>query len=442
MRKSMSLVVATFVLRVTCMSVAVLPLVECHAGEESVAIVKSRTPTAESARSAFDFVNSIGANTHINYFDRTYGNFPLLQRELKSVGILHLRDGVHLLNPDYNKMVYGRWIELGKQGIRFDAVVDPRSKLPPLTSDLFNQVNDLAGHTIESFEGANELDIGKVDDWTSVDKDFQGRLFHAVNSMSTRNGIKVIGPSLAFARHGLNLGDLSAQMDEGNLHPYPAGKLPSTIYPEQTTLARMASASKPVVITETGYHNALNDHHDQPAVSEAAAGKYMPRLFLENFGRGIVRTYLYEFFDEAPDPDLKDNQLHWGIVRADGSEKPAFTALKNLISELGDTTEPSATTSFAWTLDAASSDIHHVLLQKSTGEIDLILWQEVPVFDTKQQTDIANPSVPSTITFGRSVQRVDAFEPSVQSGPVQSFKNASQIRIEIPDSPLVLRIQP
>ncbi len=442
MRKNMSLVAATFVLRVTSMSLIALPLAMCHAGGESVAVAKNRTPTAETPGSAFDFVNSIGANTHINYFDRTYGNFPLLQRELKSVGILHLRDGVHLLNPDYNKMVYGRWIELGKLGIRFDAVVDPRSKLPPLTGDLLDQVNALSGHTIESFEGANELDIGKVDDWTSIDKDFQGRLFHAVNSMNTRDGIKVIGPSLAFARHGINLGDLSAQMDEGNLHPYPAGKLPSTIFPEQSMLARMASGSKPVVITETGYHNALNDHTDQPAVSEAAAGKYMPRLLLENFGRGIVRTYLYEFFDEAPDPSLKDNQLHWGIVRADGSEKPAFTALKNLISELGDTAEPASSTSFAWTLDAASSDIHHVLLQKSTGEIDLVLWQEVPVFDTKQQTDITNPPIPATITLGRSAQRIDAFEPSVQSGPVQSFKNVSQVRIEVPDSPLVLRILP
>ena len=48
----------------------------------------------ENAQSAFDFVNSIGVNTHLNYFDTVYGNFPFVERELKSIGILHVRDGV------------------------------------------------------------------------------------------------------------------------------------------------------------------------------------------------------------------------------------------------------------------------------------------------------------------------------------------------------------
>ncbi|MGA7860064.1 MAG: hypothetical protein WCA11_19145, partial [Terracidiphilus sp.] len=88
----------------------------------------------ETPQSAYDFVNSIGLNTHLNYFDRIYGDFPLVERELKSVGVLHLRDGIHLQNADYNAALYGRWIQLGKLGIRFDAVLDPRSNLGPLNS--------------------------------------------------------------------------------------------------------------------------------------------------------------------------------------------------------------------------------------------------------------------------------------------------------------------
>ena len=42
---------------------------------------------------------------------------------------------------------------------------------------------------------------------------------------------------------------------------------------------------------------------------------------------------------------MSNPQMHWGLIRADGSEKPAFVALKNLISELNDlagTYEPEA----------------------------------------------------------------------------------------------------
>ena len=47
------------------------------------------------------------------------------------------------------------------------------------------------------------------------------------------------------------------------------------------------------------------------ASSEAAAAKYVPRLFLEDYARGIVRTYLYEFLDEAADPGLTKCQMYW-----------------------------------------------------------------------------------------------------------------------------------
>ena len=112
--------------------------------------------------------------------------------------------------------------------------------------------------------------------------------------------------------------------------------MPSILFPEQTDLARIMCGTKPIVITESGYHNGLNDHSDQPGVSESAAAKYIPRLYLEDFANGIARTYLYEFLDESADSGLKSFQLHWGLIRADGSEKPAFIALKNLIGEVND----------------------------------------------------------------------------------------------------------
>lgn len=394
----------------------------------------------EAARSAFDFVNSIGVNTHLNYFDTQYGNFPFISRELQTIGIHHLRDGIHFQNADYNRVLYGRWIDLGKLGVRFDAVLDPRSKLGPITPALLANADQLSGHTIESFEGPNEFDISNTPDWPSVDRDYQQTIFRAAQSLPDRQAIKLVAPSLAFARHAPDLGDISEYIDEGNLHPYPAGKTPSILFPEQTDLARIMSGTKPIVITETGYHNGLNDHSDQPGVSESAAAKYIPRLYLEDFANSIARTYLYEFLDESADAGLKSFQLHWGLIRSDGSEKPAFVALKNLIAELNDAAEPQHPGSLAWSINANDPHIHHVLLQKSTGEFDLVLWQEIPSYNEKAQADMANPRRPTVLTLGRKARSIALYEPVIQADPVQTYAKVSQVTLEIPDHPLVIRI--
>jgi hypothetical protein len=412
-----------------------------HADQFQIAAAGTGAPAAEQARNAFDFVNSIGVNTHLNYFDRTYGNIGLVEKELQSIGIRHLRDGIHLQNADYNKAVYSRWIELGKFGVRFDAVLDPRNKLGPLTPALLEQVDGLSGHTIESFEGPNELDISGMPDWVSVDRSYQSEIAAAVKGMNNPERITVVGPSLAFAAHGSELGALEDYLDEGNLHPYPSAKPPSKIFPEQTDLAREVSDEKPIVFTESGYHNALNDHHDQPAVSENAAAKYISRLFLEDFARGIPRTYLYEFLDEAPDSGLADNQMHWGLIRADGTEKPAFAAIKRLIEELNDNAAPVQPGQLAWSLNNTGPDIHHLLLQKSDGEFDLVVWQEITSYDRERHSDIVNPPVSTSLTLGAKAQTVTLYEPVMQSQPIAAFANTLSVPLKIPDHPLVIVIR-
>jgi hypothetical protein len=379
-------------------------------------------------------------NTHLNYFDEIYGNFPLVMRELKSLGVLHLRDGVHLQNPDYNAALYARWIQLGSLGIRFDAVLDPRSNLGPVSSDLLDQVTTLSGHTIESFEGPNELDNSNLDDWPSQDRNYQNAIFNSVKSMHNDRSIRVIGPSLAQAANSSRLGDLSNCADFGNLHPYPAGHAPSIVFPDQINLERVVSGVKPIEFTESGYHNAINEHHDQPGVSEAAAARYIPRLFLEDFARGIPRTYLYEFMDEAPEPALSNPQMHWGLIRADGSEKPAFVAMKNLIALLNDPAEPASLQPLAWALNPDSAQIHHLLLQKSNGAFDLILWQEVSSYNIPLHADINNPDVAATLNLAHAARRVTLYRPVTQGGPFYIWKDVESVPLEIPDQPLVLEI--
>src|SRR5918998_1731657 len=50
--------------------------------------------SAETARSADDFVSSIGVNTHVIYDDTAYGNFNLVRDRLRELGVRHIRDGL------------------------------------------------------------------------------------------------------------------------------------------------------------------------------------------------------------------------------------------------------------------------------------------------------------------------------------------------------------
>jgi hypothetical protein len=404
----------------------------------------SGQPTAmheEHAQSASAFLNSIGVNAHLNYFDRTYGNFNLVKRELQSLGILHVRDGAHLISPEYNQAVYSRWVQLGALGIRFNAVVDPRSKLSPITADKLIQIENLSGHTIESFEGPNELDISGMKDWTSVLRNFQADLYKAVKVMPDQPSIAVIGPSLAAASNGSKVGDISQYLDYGNLHPYPAGKKPSDIFPSQLQLARELSGNKPVIVTETGYHNAMNDHHDQPSVSEEAAASYITRLYLENFSHGIVRTYWYELLDEAAEPSAKDNQMHWGLIRSDGTEKPAFQALKNLVALVRDSSAAPAGASLGYSLNVSGGSVSHLLLQKSNGAFLLILWQPISSYDRDAQADINNAPVSATLTMEKPAKRLQIFDTAPQPLAAKSYTNVQQQQLSIPDHAIAVEIQ-
>ncbi len=401
----------------------------------------NHAPTSEQAQSAAAFVNSIGVNAHLSYLDTSYGNFARVEDELRALGVRHVREGVHLGSNDSNNLLFGRWIELGKMGVRFDAVLDPREKLGPLTPTLIARIEQLSGNTIESFEGPNELDIN-MPNWIDVDREFQKSIYSSVQSASAQDRPQVLAPSLAFASKGKEFDGTLAGFNEGNLHPYPGGKMPSSVFPEQINQARTVFGDKPIVITESGYHNALNDHSDQPGIPEQIAAKYIPRLFLESFCQHIPRTYLYELFDEKSNPALSNNQMHWGLIRADGTEKPAFIALENLLHELDDSGEPGPSLALSWALSESGPSIHHLLLKKSNGKLDLILWQEVSSYNTWIRREVHNNPVSTTLLLGKEARQVVLFEPAQQAAPIQTYTNVTSVPVSIPDHPLVIEIEP
>ena len=407
-------------------------------------------PTSADARPADDFVDSIGVNTHVNYTDTAYGDFELVKNKLEDLGIRHIRDKAHLGEEGFNERIYGRYRDLNDSaGIETNLIVDPREEgLSTVDAGKVDQINELSGDSLATLEGPNELDIADRGDWPEAMRAYQQDLFTAVNDSSAPD-TPVLSASLAHARKAGEVGEMVDVMDAGSMHPYPGGGPPTEdLESYNIDNTRQVSGEKPLAATETGYHTAEDGNGGQAGVSEAAQAKYLPRLFLEYFNRGIARTFSYELLDQRPDPTNSDQEENFGLVRADGTDKPAFTALANLISLLEEHERESeatlATSNFDYSLSGDMEGVRQVLLQKQDGTFYLVLWQEVPSYDTENQKDIEVPEKDVTVSFGQDVGEVATYLPSESAAPVERYVagETRQLELAVPDHPLIVEVPP
>lgn len=386
---------------------------------------------AETARSADDFVDAIGVNTHLGYYDRIYKQFDtLIKPRLLELGVRHIRDGT------FNTDVANKYLELGQHGIKVLLITNPKK-----ASEQIAKIR-LA---LWAIEGVNEPDA--KEGWVERIRAEQKELYAVVKSNPTTKDVPVLVSSLANIRDNpAKLGDLTASLDFGNMHPYAAGQAPSKHMGWGLSLdraigeARKVSTTKPLVVTECGYHNRLEEK-GHPGCTETAMGKYLPRLLAIYFMRGMVRSYTYEFADEKADPEFKDKEMHFGLVRHDGSVKPAFTAVKHLIHLLKDPGPPFTPGALNFTLSGNTNHLQHLLLQKRNGTWCLLLWQEVTSYDTKTHADLAVPEQVAILKANPLIKQARIFRPNQTVQPLKTFTSTHELTVSVPDEILLVELR-
>jgi hypothetical protein len=404
----------------------------------SISFVAWGQMISEKAQSADKFVNSIGITTHLRYLDTAYKNYnTIIKPKLQELGIRHIRDSVTPADSNAQK----KFKELGKLGIKLTTVVDTRwNKTLKEVEEMVRMLPD----SIEAIEGPNEWDAVKPtyrgQQFPEILRNFQNQLYATVKGTAITQHLPVLAASLAHYWNAKHVGSIAC--DFGNMHSYSGGKMPTEGYLDEEWIpsARKICLSKPIVSTETGWHNAIKDPNPpHPGVSEQASGKYIPRLYLEYFNRGIRRTFTYEFIDEH----LKiDQESNFGLLHYDGTPKPAFTALKNLIMLLKDPGPKFPLKSLHYKLAANTPDIHHTLLQKRSGTFYLILWQEVPSFDLKTKEDLVVPARSISINLRTSTARAAIYQPLKSIKPLQQYKNPKRLNLTVSDQSLVIELTP
>ena len=460
------------------------------------------TPAAQAtpvkANSSNAFVDSICVNTHLSYGDTAYSNYSGVKQKLVDLGVRHIRDSGSSAD------VIAKMKELANLGITTTYILNPNIGVAPNSSYWVTSpsyyINDfvknkVGTNVIDAVEILNEIDIfynlnggyywhpgdtQKLNNnpnspfyWLSYVHSVTKDTWTALKSDPATAGVKVIGPSLGLTYDYTTkspLGDLSAYVDWGNFHPYPHGgntfsnpfsydttskyywygNFPAVNideFPYAFDIYKPPFGSKPMVATETGYHTSTANR----SVSEKVHGKYMPRLFLEYFRKGIPRTCSYDFVNDWNNPN--NSEANYGLLRNDFSPKPAYTALKNLISLLKDpgTNFTPGSLDYALTVNPLqgyerTQYVHQLLLQKRDGSFYLVLWHEISNADisSSPSREIIPPAMPTklTLTTPISSATVYSLEDSGNMSTSAVTISNNTISLDVPDKAMVIKLTP
>lgn len=417
------------------------------------AALRPANPPVEARRAlaADTAADMVGVNTHLYYYDRIYGSGweRIVRPRLLELGARHIRDGLNPADAAY----HAKLTDLARSGVRALLVHwDPKNAGVERSRDTVRALNADASHPVEAVEPPNEHD-NAGEGWEARLSATMSAMWRAYREDSATRGMAIVGPSFANTRDSAArmavTPDAGRWMDFGNVHSYsggnpvegPLGGGWGISLDDALARYRRLSRAKPLMATEAGFHNAVSGGvPGHFGVTERAASKYMPRLFLTYLRKGVRRVYLYELMDEGSDP--RDMEQNFGLVRLDGTPKEQFRAVRAFIRLLADPGPAFRPGSLHMRLDGADG-VEVTLLQKRDGRFYLALWQPVASYDPRRRADVEPPERTVTLTLDRPAGGFRVFRPSTHGvAPVAAPGAGPTLRVTVPDHVVLVEIRP
>lgn len=404
----------------------------------------------------------MGINVHMEAMATPYRKYKFINNKLQELGMRHFRDEI---NDTDSSFVY-EIQQIGKMGYTLCGLIEGGNDYPKhgtrLRADAVVPMISNLLPTIDAVEGPNEPD--NQDFKYDGAKFPQGAinesedLWKIVHDHSEISSLPVLAMSQGNAPDFRLLAALTpppiGYATYGNMHAYQGGLMGDFgLGGYYIPYARLLTGRDALWTTEMGYHNNTQYLSDgeQQGVSERAAAIYLPIAFLSRFNHRVHRTFSYELIDEFSDPGLTSGsgEGHYGLLHFDGSPKPAFGAMKNLLALLRDpeakALQPgSLTVAFI----GAPSTMGYALLEKSSGDYYLAIWNDVSVYQIANANqpgkDVYPQSLPITLMFS-SGKPVAVYAPNDESGADQSdaytiSSDSQSITLNLPPQVLLIKI--
>ncbi len=355
------------------------PVAAAGAGPDAGAVAHADSaPQVVSSRPASTFVDGVGVNVHFGYSSTSYGDTGRVLAALDDLRVRHVRDS---LPTSANPALLSALRRLPAHGISATLALGQTNRgvrALPAPRLVFDELRrDGIRPDVDAVEPPNEWDMQGGEQWVEQISGWT-RTFSGLLEKDPRwRDVTFVGPSTGRINRVSDLPDLGAFIDASNVHLYTGGGPPERDL-DRLDEARAMAPGKPLWVTEMGFHTAVEQPGRQPAVTEAQQGSYLLRQLLENAQNGVQRSYIYELLEQRPEPALRNQERHFGLLRPDFSHKPAFDMLATLMRELDDegTSAGPAVPPAPLDLTVATggSDVQSLLFAKNDGSYRLVLW--------------------------------------------------------------------
>lgn len=411
-------------------------------------LIPASLAAQEQARMSDSFVESVGINIKLSYYDQPYGQFDSVKKMLVQAGIRYYRDGFATSNDLLKKQV-----SLANAGIKLLPIIHPdmyKSKTNDLGQGLnylVSQYSDVKNILI-GIENPNETDGRPI---TYKGLSHPQSIIKYSNDLDScvKNSIwsylPVLAPSYS---NPWNYGDLQGCVgDINNIHPYQGGRMPENTeegqsLPFYTKRIDNINPGKKVWVTETGnYTTAKPDlvHIWFSNTTELIQAKYMLRTYLTFYKAGIEKTFVHMLVDYYNQPDWCE--ARFGICRSDWSPKPAYTALKNLIGLLNDPGMEFTTEKLNYSIITKYPTVDHLLFQNRQGVFFLVLWNKIQSWNYSVAKELTISPVPVSLVFEKAPSQMKIYEPLYSANPNADYNDLDSLNIKISDHPVIIRIE-
>ena len=170
--------------------------------------------------------------------------------------------------------------------------------------------------------------------------------------------------------------------------------------------------------TETGWVTSGSSG----AITEEQQGRVFLDLYLSAFQQGFSYTFIYMLRDDP-------SQGYWGLFDTGYMPKTSGTYLHALTTILADPAAAAAG-KLDYTIASEPATVHDLLLRKSTGHFDLVVWDEHMMSGTDDVTvDLTTPRA-----------TVLVYDPTTGTAPTQTLHAVSSVKVTLGDHPVVLEI--
>ncbi len=387
------------------------------------------------------FVDGVGVCTHLASAPYDV-KFNELLPQLRRLGLRHLRDELRP-SDDLEK-----WRKLRRDaGLQAHLLVSPSTNN---IKEMMHYVSALGVGGVSAIEGQNEGDSSWFQsqpsagsNWRETVVAYQKEVFEAVRARYPRDTLPVVSPTVLDYRPEdmVALRPAAAFCDLVALHAYPQGQrepeTASAYAALEWYLTEMRDRFKPgspAMVTETGYSQG------QMSISARAAGIYIPRLLLNSFARGIVRTFIYELYDEGRDP--ADAEQGYGLLTVDGVAKPAFDAIALLLTELADPGPAFLPSPFEIEVRREPIDLRLCAFAKRDGRQYLALWRAARSWDPADRRNVTVGPANLDIYFPIRPSCADALKLWPGSRWRAAKLKGNQLTVAVSDIVTLIRLAP